>query len=111
MINMVGYRGGRSGGSLHDLRGTTITFYAWGLRNVSNNLAEAYALCCGLFRTLLVFGDSMIFIKALIGKSYHKGSKLKNIILTIKQEVSLFVKVSLFHIKRYLNEEAYKWAN
>jgi ribonuclease HI len=79
-------------------------------------LAEAYALWCGLFiakevgiRTLSIFGDSMIVIKAMIGKSYPEGSKLKNIISRIKQEINSFVRV-LFPYKKDLNEEADQWA-
>jgi hypothetical protein len=47
----------------------------------------------------------MIIIKAMIGKSTIEGSKLKNIISRIKQEISYFIRVS-FHIKRDLNKEA-----
>jgi len=52
----------------------------------------------------------MIVIKAMIGKSYPKGSKLKNVISGIKQEMNSFVQISLFHIKGDLNEEANHWA-
>jgi ribonuclease HI len=77
----------RASKSLHDPRGTTIISYAWDLGNLSNNLAEAYALWCGLtitkeanIRSLSVFEDSMIIVKAMIGKSTPEGAKLKTII-------------------------------
>jgi hypothetical protein len=76
-----------------------------------------HTLSCGLsiakeenIRALLVFGDSMIIIKAMVGKSTPKGSKLKNIISIIKQKISYFVRFSFFHIKKDLNEEVDHWA-
>jgi hypothetical protein len=68
-------------GSLHDLEETSIISHDWGLGNISNNLDKAYVLQCGLsinkevdIRALLVFKDSMIFIKAMIIKSSPEGS-------------------------------------
>ena len=63
------YRGGRSGGSLHDPRGTLTISYAQGLGHLSNNSVEEYALKEENTKTLPFFGDSMIIIKTMIGKS------------------------------------------
>jgi ribonuclease HI len=108
------------GGSLHNLRGTSIISYSQGLDHLSNNLVEAYNLLCGLsiakeenIRSISVFGDLMIIIKTMIGKSPHpppEAYKLKNIITRIKLEAISFVKVSFLHIKRDLNKEEHKWA-
>jgi hypothetical protein len=62
-------------------------------------------------RSLSVFGDSILVIKAMIGQSNPKGSKLKLVISRIKQELTLFKRVSFFHIKQDLNDqEEDNWA-
>jgi hypothetical protein len=80
-------------------------------------LAKYYPLFCGIYiakeaniGALSVFGDPMIIIKEIIGKSTSKGAKLKTIISRIKQDIRSFVRGSFFHIKRDLNEEAKLWA-
>jgi len=61
------------GGSLHNIEGNTIVYYTWGLGNILDNPVEAYSLLCGIsiakeegVISLLVFGDSMLVIKAMI---------------------------------------------
>jgi len=54
---------------------------------------------------LLVFGVSMIIVKEMIGKSTLEGAKLETTISIIKKELSSFVRVFVFHIKRGLNEK------
>jgi hypothetical protein len=80
-------------------------------------LVEAYALLCGLsiakeanIGALSIFGDPMIIIKEMIHKSTPKRGKLKTIISIIKQELSSFVKVSIFLIKKDLNTKEDLWA-
>lgn len=55
-----------------------------GFREHSNNLEEAYSLWCGIpfskekvIGSLLVFGDSILVIKAMIGQSNPEGIQLK----------------------------------
>jgi len=62
-------------GIIHDLGGNKIVNYAWGLEEVSNNLVEAYALCCGLnlakedgIKRLVVLGDSLFIIHSYLIK-------------------------------------------
>jgi hypothetical protein len=77
---------------------------------VSNNLVEAYSLWCGLLitkenglGTLSIFGDSLLIIKEVITQSNPGGNKLQDIVSRIKQVLTHFDQVSLFHIKRNLN--------
>jgi hypothetical protein len=52
----------------------------------------------------------MLVIKAMIGQSNRERSKLKTLPLRIKQELSLFEKISLFHHKLELNDKVDPWA-
>jgi len=97
---------------LHDPRGNTIFYCAWGLGNISNNLVEVYSLWFGIsidkeegVRSLSVFGDSMLFIREMIGQFNLEGYKLKILLSKIKQDLSLFERISFFHIKNVSNEE------
>jgi hypothetical protein len=83
---------------------------------VLNNLAEVYSLWCGLFiakenglRTLFVFGDSLLIIKATIAQSKLGGNKLKSIVSRIKQALVHFDQVSCYYIKRGLNGKVDNW--
>jgi hypothetical protein len=56
--------------NIDDLEGKRLMYYTWGLRNVSNNIIEAYSLWMGLslaneigIQTLLVLGNSMLISK------------------------------------------------
>jgi ribonuclease HI len=79
-------------------------------------LDEAYALMFGLHlakeannNSLSIFGDSMVIIKKMNGKSTLGNYELKIIISIIKQEDQSFDNVSFDHIKREINEEADSW--
>lgn len=109
---------GREGASFHGRGENMIVDYTQGLRNISNNLTNAYSLWCGLsiakgkdVRSLLVFGDSTLVIKAMIGHYNHDGDKLKILLSRIKSDLSPFERISLFYIKQELNEEANHWSN
>jgi len=101
-------------------RTNKIVHYTWGLGKVSNNLAEAYFVWCGLsiakgesIQSLTIFGDSMLVIKVMIvmiAQSYSVGNKLIILISRIKRELSSFEKVSFLYIKLDLNSEVDYWA-
>jgi hypothetical protein len=74
------------GGSLHDPRGNRIVYYAQGLGNVTNNLAEAYSLWKGMYIT-----------------KKEGLNALSTLISRINKALSNFDKISFFHIKRELN--------
>ena len=59
--------------SIYDPRGNRLTFYAWGLGNISNNLTKAYSLWMVLcitkeegFKKKMVLGDSMMIMLACL---------------------------------------------
>jgi ribonuclease HI len=61
------------GGAIYSPRGSIVYTYAWSLRTMSNNLAEAYALLQGLILAMglglsnhCVIGDYSIIIKHMI---------------------------------------------
>jgi ribonuclease HI len=76
------------GGIICDLGGNPLVQFSWGLGNVTNNSAEAYALWQGIrlakaygFRKIIILGDSMIMIRVLINQSDPDS---KALLLTIK---------------------------
>jgi len=92
-------------GSFHDFEGTTVLTYALGLGQATNNQGKAYALLHGLIlvkeaniRTLIVFGDSMMVVKAMLDKSFTLGNKLVHIVARLQKEVKSS-KIPFYHIK------------
>jgi hypothetical protein len=92
--------------SIYDPRGNRLTFYAWGLGNISNNLTKAYSLWMVLcitkeegFKKKLVLGDSMMIIRAMINQVMPGSNSLISLIRRIKIIVSWFDNISFFHIK------------
>lgn len=64
------------GGILFDHVGTQVASYARGVEVASNNVEKAYPLMRGLLlanelkvKSLIVWGDSMVVIKAMLGRS------------------------------------------
>jgi ribonuclease HI len=104
-------------GILCDPGGNIIVHYSWGLGNTSNNVAETYASWQRVriakirgLRKLIILGDSMIMIRALIN---HKDIGNKAISGTISQVLSLikeFDEYKFFHIKHHLNSQVDRWA-
>jgi hypothetical protein len=75
-------RGNRRGGIIRQSGGLVILKYAWGLRTMTNNEAEAYTLYEGIrhatlkgIRQIIICGDSMILIRAII-KQNIAGSNI-----------------------------------
>lgn len=80
-------RGGRWGGIIVDPGGKTESTFAWGLRNSSNNQAEAYVLLQdlridneSLIHTLIVVGDSSAIINQMVLKSSPADYNLASIL-------------------------------
>jgi ribonuclease HI len=102
--------------SLFDLRGNQIDYYAWGFVNVFNNMVEAYSLWKGLdikkeegLKTLIILGDSMLVMRAMVGNSEPGRNALTILILRIHKILESFDEVTLFHIKRELNGIVDQW--
>jgi hypothetical protein len=53
----------------------------------------------------------MVVIKAMLGKVTPMDFKLETIITREGKETSSFMKISLFHVKRFLNTIVSWWAN
>jgi ribonuclease HI len=84
---------------------------------VSNDLAKVYALWCGLnlakkkgIERLLVIGDSLLVIQAVIGPGSPSSNKIISLLKSIKRLAQSFKQICFFHIKRGLNAKADSWA-
>jgi len=106
------------GESLHDPRGNTIVYYAWGLGKVSNNLVEAYSLWREISiekyeekKKMIAFGDSFLVIKIRISLASPGIIKLKLVVSQIKKILFHFEQICFYHTKREVNEEADHWEN
>jgi hypothetical protein len=98
--------GGGGTGSLHDLGGNMIVYYAWGMGHISNNLGNTYSLWMGFciekearIKYLIFLGDSMLVIKSMNAHATPEGNSLSSPILGITQFLSRFDHISFFHIK------------
>jgi ribonuclease HI len=85
-------------------------YYAWGLGNVSNNLAEAYSLCMGLkvakefeLKEIIVLGDSMMIIRAIVHWNHMENNVLRAVLARIRNLASTFDKIAFYHIEREHN--------
>jgi len=103
--------------SLHDFGRNKLVHYVWGLGKVSNNLVEDYTLRYVIsiikgesIKFLMILGDLMLVIKAMLAQSNPMGNKLKNLISIIKRWLPPTGKVSFLHIRRDLNPKANQWA-
>jgi ribonuclease HI len=109
-------RGSRCGGGvINKPRGKIVTNYAWGLGSLTNNEVEALALYVGInlalsnrINNLIICGDSMLVIRAIVHKNITGGNIYKGIMSHILDILKNFEKTTLYHIKRDHNEEADK---
>lgn len=100
------------GGILFDHVGTQVASYARGVEVASNNVEKAYPLMRGLVlanelkvKSLIVWGDSMVVIKAMLGRSWSIHNKLAIVIGHASKEAKEIYKISFFHVKQELNAE------
>lgn len=109
-------RSGRCGGIICDPGGNTIVSFTWGLGQVSNNLAEAYAIWEGIriaigmgIQNHSILGDSMMVIRTLIKRNVTGNSVFLSV---MSRSLALLdgTNFKLFHVKRELNHEADRWA-
>jgi ribonuclease HI len=81
-------------------------YYTWGHGNVSNNILQAYSLSKGLditkeegLKTLIILGDSILVIRAMVGSLDPGSNALSVLISRIQKMFVIFDKVTFFHIK------------
>jgi ribonuclease HI len=91
--------------------------YVWGLGSISNNLAEAYSLWCGLniaketrIKALTVLGDSLLIVRAINEQRCPSRNKLNAILKSIVRTTKKFSQIRFVCIKRALNVEVDIWA-
>jgi ribonuclease HI len=103
------------GGIIYKPEGNIVTNYAWGLGTLTTNEVESFVLYASIklaishqISNLIICGDSMLVIRAIIHKHITGGNKFKGIMFHILDILKLLNNPNLFHIKRNLNEEANK---
>jgi len=86
--------------------GTSIMSFAWGLRNLSNNLVEDYALLCDLsiakdanIGVIHVYGDSMIIVKAILVNLFVKEPSKKPSSLESNKTLDIWIRPLFFQSK------------
>jgi ribonuclease HI len=86
--------------------------YAWGLSTMSNNEVEVYALLKGInlalstgVRRIVICGDSMLVIRALVTQNIVGGNVFMGVLSRINALLKKFKAYSCFHIKRELNSD------
>lgn len=104
-----------AGGIIYKPGDQIVTNYAWGLGSLTNNEAEAYALyaCINLgfykrIKNLIICGDSMLVIRAIVHKNITGGNIYKGIMPRALDMLKNFDKTTRYHIKLELNMEADK---
>jgi len=103
-------------GGVLDPRGNIIVSYALGLRMVSNNVVEAYALyevvCIDKERNvskIVVLGDSMMVVQAINKKIQSKRNVFNGITSRTLSLIEGFVEFKIFQVKRELNALVNQW--
>lgn len=106
-----------AGGNLQDPGGNRIAPFAWGLVNVSNNIAEAYSLWEGVsiareerMTNIMILGDSMVVVRTIIDRTMTANNAFNSLISRILTLLYEFEEVAIYHIKRELNSKANYWA-
>lgn len=98
------------GGIIRNPKGNLVTSYAWGLGNVSNNTVEAYVLWEDIeiaremrIHKLVIFGNSMLVIRAIIKRSIVENNVFIGIIPRSLALLAEFEEVAIYHIKHEHN--------
>ena len=107
-----------AGGFVSSSNGLVEFSFRWGLGIMSNNQSECYSLLMAIqvakengFKSIQVFDDSEMLIKALNSDDCFNNSALNNSLQRIQNLLKEFYLVASFHVLRKLNNLAYALAN
>ena len=102
-----------AGGLIMDQHGNHIASFEWGLEQMTNNKAEAYALMQGLqlikklkIKNVMVFEDSSNFIQLMLNSSTSPNIDLNRLIISNRNLVQDIGDLSFYHILRANNKKA-----
>jgi ribonuclease HI len=105
-------------GIIMDPRWKSITYYSSSLGIAPNNRAEAYTLWQGFkvakemsVHSIIIIGDSKIIINHMVNNSKSRVHPLASILDQCKQETSLFLSCTFYHVLCELNNEENHWPN
>jgi ribonuclease HI len=91
---------------------------SWGLRTLTKNEVEAYALFAGInlvvskhIKNIIICDESMLVIRAMNHRNIIGGNVFKGVMSRILDTLQKFDNTTLYHIKCDLNLEADRQAN